>query len=318
MLTQTKCNSVQSRAVGVSEPIFVVGSPRSGTGLLRSVLRAHPEVFGIQNETAYLVALLRRFGRSIEDVPAAVERMTSHKKFPVQEIPVERVREEFAGDTEIQLTEFVQRTMAIALRNHGGKRLLMKDPKAVQFFDEIATLFPGVKFLHIVRDPRGVVASHRKRWPNDPLSRIVRAWKESIQHGALWAAANTNQYLRVKYEDLLHDFQPTLVKVCSYLDLPFHSDLLEFSQPVGYKGTKQGVDSEVIEKWREVLSPADVRYIERRCRRVTDELGYESAGSTISVGSQLRFVGHELILKYRETVRLNSGRIAKRLGTTNE
>ena len=59
-----------------------------------------------------------------------------------------------------KMREFVQ---MLTLRKK-GKRLVMKSPPHTGRIEELAQLFPGAKFIHIVRDPYVIFPSTRRLW----------------------------------------------------------------------------------------------------------------------------------------------------------
>ena len=81
---------------GRRPPFFVLGSPRSGTTLLRAILSAHPDVF-IPPENGALGSMIRVFGarRSSdwEDVVDAVfDKFTGGYEYAFWEVDIESVR----------------------------------------------------------------------------------------------------------------------------------------------------------------------------------------------------------------------------------
>ena len=88
---------------------------------------------------------------------------------------------------------------------------------------EILELFPEAKLINMVRDPRDILLSQKKRWkrfwrPEQKMLELsVRTWMNyhPISPSRLWNAAvsaagrarNERQILSVRYEDIIkHDF----------------------------------------------------------------------------------------------------------------
>ena len=73
---------------------FVVGSPRSGTTLLRVMLDAHPDL-AVPGESYFVVGLYRALpqGSPSFDLEAFTESLLSHRWLRAWGVPEERFRE---------------------------------------------------------------------------------------------------------------------------------------------------------------------------------------------------------------------------------
>ncbi|HEY2827960.1 MAG TPA: sulfotransferase [Pirellulales bacterium] len=114
-----------------------------------------------------------------------------------------------------------------------GKRLVMKSPPHTGRIEELAKLFPGAKFIHIVRDPYTIFPSTRRLW-------VSLDWAQGFQHphyrgldeyvlsafermyrgfhrqrGVIPA----NQLCELKYEDLVRDPMKELRRIYEQLEL---------------------------------------------------------------------------------------------------
>jgi hypothetical protein len=114
-----------------------------------------------------------------------------------------------------------------------GKRLVMKSPPHTGRIEELARLFPGAKFIHIVRDPYTIFPSTRRLWVSldwaqgfqhphyrdldeyvfSALERMYRGFNR--QRGAIPA----NQLCELKYEDLVRDPMTQLRRIYEQLEL---------------------------------------------------------------------------------------------------
>lgn len=128
------------------------------------------------------------------------------------------------------------RTMMIKLmsrRTKPGARLVGdKTPANAQIIDDLAVLFPDMRFISMLRDPRDVAASrlgHAVRTGHadaqDPGSalyaEVVRAaavdWRLSVERTQAFAARRPGQLVSVRYEDLLADPAGELSRVFEFL-----------------------------------------------------------------------------------------------------
>jgi hypothetical protein len=70
--------------------------------------------------------------------------------------------------------------------------------------ETIAELFPGTRFIHIIRDGRDVVTSLlRKGWAS--FDHAHHIWMTHVEVGAQVGARSPDRYLEVRYEELVRD-----------------------------------------------------------------------------------------------------------------
>jgi len=153
-----------------------------------------------------------------------------------------------------------------------GKRLVMKSPPHTGRIQELARLFPGAKFIHIVRDPYTIFPSTRRLWVSldwaqgfqhphyrdldeyvfSALERMYRGFNR--QRGAIPA----NQLCELKYEDLVRDPMTQLRRIYEQLELgDFDTVRLQMEAHVGgqkdYKTNQHELEpelkSEIRRRW---------------------------------------------------------------------
>lgn len=96
----------------------------------------------------------------------------------------------------------------IAARKPGASVILEKTPHNALVWRDIARVFPEAMFLHIVRDPRAVVASlcaarrewARGSWIPKTITRKCELWRKHVTSAT--QAKATGRYHEVRYEDL--------------------------------------------------------------------------------------------------------------------
>jgi hypothetical protein len=187
-------------------PIFIVGCQGSGTTLLRLILDSHPNI-SCGPETRFLPDFAR---------------ITSEANWPHMAqygFPKAYWHERIAG-----LFDAVQRDYAA---RRGKTRWADKTPRYALSLDYIDELFPTCQVVHLIRDGRDVVASHRDRWGLLSACKAVRKWPLYIR-AARTAGTRlpADRYFEVRYEDLVHDTEPTLRRLLDFLDEPWDPAVL--------------------------------------------------------------------------------------------
>jgi len=95
------------------------------------------------------------------------------------------------------------------------------------FAKDLLDLVPHGKILHIVRDPRDVVASLiKQRWTPSELSQIL-VWYKSVM--STWETQKTmldqNQFKEIRLEDLIESPEKVMQDTCSFLNLTYESEM---------------------------------------------------------------------------------------------
>jgi len=195
-------------------PIFIVGSPRSGTTLMRSIIDAHPAIFCPPLETFLFTSMRPTFLGHIWDY------QFSNSLFS-------------RSDYLQWLRDFVLSLFA----NHGmlcGKRRFAeKTPSHVHVMDLIREAFPDAQFIHMIRNGYEVCRSIKEMpWGHKDIGRSADQWLKSIEVARKFGAElGPLNYIEIRMEDLLADPEGRLRGLCTFLDEPFHPVLLEFHQP---------------------------------------------------------------------------------------
>jgi len=134
-------------------PIFIVGCARSGTTLLRDLLRAHPRLtFPI--ESHFIPAFGKAYGdpRSAREAIRLARRILNFGWVRPWGLPL--APEDFADCRSYR--QVVCRLFEAWARQENKPRWGDKTPRYVLWIPELVALFPGAKIIHIYRDGRDV------------------------------------------------------------------------------------------------------------------------------------------------------------------
>lgn len=200
-------------------PFFILGCVRSGTTMLRNVLRCHPNL-ACPEETHF-------FRWSDPFGTEACRRTLSNNVVLQRHRQIDGITEaEFAHllETCQSRIELCERYMQLymARRKPGAKRWFDKTPQNVYGAGMLAA-WPGATFIHIVRDPEDVVASLRlgKVVKIESLIGAVNYWNESIDMIRTLRRAYPRRVYEVRYEDFVGNPEVEIAKMCEFLGEPF-------------------------------------------------------------------------------------------------
>ena len=246
-----------------NSPFFVIGCVRSGTTMLRDVLRKHPRL-ECPEET--------HFFRWTD--PFASPQFLR----PYQRNPVVRKQQEMDGITPEEFEELVRHSVSrrelaenygrLFLQKRGNPqgRWFDKTPQHVYGMLLISQMFPEARFIHIYRNPLNVVASlfEGKVVSLPDMSAATSYWVEAMaivtEYRTLGGGA---RLLEVSYEDFTSEPEREVRKILEFIgEAP---DLL--------KNPGKGVHPER-NRYRQVLSSAEIEEVKNRCAPYFNNYGY--------------------------------------------
>lgn len=294
---------------GSSDPIFVVGAPRSGTTLLAAMLAAHSRL-SCGPETHFFPYL----SRTDPDLLCAPELWpTAAIKFLLSSDYGGKPVPECYGISKQQLEGYLcSRQPAIpailsALTESymvlsGKERWVEKTPNHMLHLHEIRKYFPESPIIRILRDPRASALS---------ISRAPWEWAPRDFAGALlfWRAYDdqsvdfflTDEYcLTLRYEDLVITPETELRKLCSFLGEDFEDAMLDTRESASRIVTAQdiawhsrvgdAVDSTKANAWRLEITPEQNRLAEALVGDRLQAYAYESSEQCESAASVFPFL----------------------------
>ncbi len=285
-------------------PIFVVGAARSGTTLMHRMLHAHPDL-ALMDEAAFFEGILKlrpvlpdlRAEGAIVRFFELLPRVQHIQHWSGMDEVLAEVKARLSSDPAPSYERFYFLLMDSLARQAGAGRCGDKTPENVRYLHSLKSMFPSCQIIHMIRDPRGNVASRLKLgWASgDVLSNVVK-WKLDVRAGRRFAqskAAAQGSYLEVKYEDLVGAPEATLRHVCDFLREPYRPEMLHFyaSKSILFKNepwkdtTFAPVTTDYVETWRRSLSGPQLALIEWIAAPELRQLGYRP--STLPAADRL-------------------------------
>ena len=138
------------------------------------------------------------------------------------------VRAAFRRLDPFALDEGVRAIFRLYAERHAKPRWGDKTPGYALHLDAIRRLLPESRFVHLIRDGRDVAVSVRGLWFSRErgVGEIARDWRERIL-AARTQGQGAEDYLEVRYEDLVTEPGRELERVCRFVDLPYEPTMLE-------------------------------------------------------------------------------------------
>lgn len=204
-------------------PVFIIGSPRSGTSILAWSLAQHSQLW-TSGET-HILTYLYGDGRFDQAMHKSVE--IPNNWFQAQGVQ----RPELLASLGVGLN-------ALFTSRSEGKRWIDQTPGYTRMVDDLAEMFPGAQFLHILRDGRRVVHSminflsgqsdsvradlNRKGVviPWLDFREACKTWRHYVEVALNFAARNPSRCLTMVNERLAGDPEKGFGEIFDFLDVP--------------------------------------------------------------------------------------------------
>ena len=258
----------------LARPIFIVGSPRSGTTFLGACIAQIPEI-----------------SYHFEPVATKAAARYIHNR-------------EWSFD---KAQQFYRRVYAWLMRLHadGDLRFAEKTPRNCFLIDFLYQAFPDAQFIHIVRDGRDAALSHSKKpWLQAAAAQsgkressgyrhgpYARFWVEAERvrefeatsdiHRCIWAWRRhvstildhvqdlpKGQYYELRYENLVAQPQKEAQKLLDYLEIQNPVSSHELYQAFAQAKTTS------VGGWQRELSAEQLQQVNQEAGTLLKQLGY--------------------------------------------
>jgi Flp pilus assembly protein TadD len=222
-------------------PIFIVGMPRSGTTLAEQIIGAHPSAHPA-GERAALAQAYGELGGGWETAAAAT-----------------RVAACETATLDGAAARYLRDLRALA---PNATRIVDKMPGNFRYLGLVATLLPGARVIHCVRDPRDIGLSiftfrfyghHAYAHDLADLGWYIGQHDRLMAH---WREAMPAPPFTLRLSDWVQDFQGTLARVLDFVGLPYASECERYHErdtqvrTVSRSQVKQPVNARGIGRWR--------------------------------------------------------------------
>jgi Sulfotransferase family len=240
------------------DPLFIIGSPRSGTTLLAGLLRHTP--WGEAFETHFIVKYFRLLPRlgNLSDPRTfgqLAERILGERPIVQRKLGLtpQRLYDSLLQHDYASMVDAIGRAYGVL---NGHRSWGDKTPHYITDVDVLHLLFPRSKMLYIVRDGRDVALSLLERsWGPATIYTCAQQWQHENEPRPIFSALQSKGLLHdIRYEDLLAKPHETLAGILSFLGQDSSEDVLD-ELTASIRRTKA-------REWEREMSPANVELFE--------------------------------------------------------
>jgi hypothetical protein len=255
------------------DPVFIVGSGRSGTTLLRRMLMQGGQIH-IPPESYVLGTVIKRYGiwrlapwrSTVRHVLSEFESYPEFALFDVSLRPVESALIETPPSSR-NLATIIDAIYRFHSREKGSgaNRWGDKTPLNAYCLPDIRLVFPAARFVHMLRDGCDVVSSMIDMGRYATVEEAARRWNTSIDAVGRFAQVHADSVLEIRYEDLATHPEATMRAVCTWLGLDYRDDMVTSASSAPDLG-----DVPTLGHHRQVLAPITTSSIGRGRRGLDD------------------------------------------------
>ena len=219
----------------IKKRVFIVGTARSGTTLVQSMLASHTSVFSPPETHFFRRTIPKRlwmrpskwYGKSeIETIRRLL------KKIGYNDLSALLPR--FTFDTSKWVESLINIIDQMCIREN--KNIwLEKTPLHLYYIDLITSVEPETVFVHVLRRGEDVIASLydvSRKYPEyfsgpQSINRCIYLWKKNLRISSKYIGKNN--HVHVLYEKLVSRPEEILRKTCKVIGLDFSTDMLNYT-----------------------------------------------------------------------------------------
>lgn len=196
-------------------PVFIIGTPRSGTTLTEQILSSHPDVFG---------------AGELQLVPRITDELQEYLRVPM---PYPQCLTELTENSiDTLASEYLKQVRLLA---DGERRIIDKLPGNFLHLGLIHILFPNAKIIHCRREPRDTcISMFCQYFPSGvpysydlyKLGVFYSQYERTMEHWRKVLPGDT--LIEIEYEKLVDNQESESRRLLDFLGLDWHDGCLEF------------------------------------------------------------------------------------------
>ncbi len=204
-------------------PVFLIGFPRSGTTLLDTILRSHPQIDVLEEKPLI---------NSVEQIIKSKFKCSLDKLHKLTSKDLDYLRNHYL--------EILRNNCD----NKNAKILIDKFPFQTVCLPLVNLLFPNSKIIFTHRNPYDTVLScfQQSFEPNNAMSNFRSIESASRIYDltmSIWLDYKEKlkmNYITSKYEDLIEDFDKHILKILNFLDVSWDENIKNYRNTANNRG----------------------------------------------------------------------------------
>jgi hypothetical protein len=212
----------------------------------------------------------------------------------------ERIRREFNEGSQTYARLFELFLLHYAERR-GKPRWGAQTGLIESYADHLFFSYPGVKVIHMVRDPRDRYQASLEKWPDGKgrAGGAAARWRYSVALAERNSRRYPDGYLVVRFESLVEDPEAVVRRVCAFVGEEFHPAMMAMGDAPKHRallaeGSDPGAPDRILSdrhvgRYRSSVSPAELAFIQLHAGRLMRTYGYAPDKVNLPAGGWARF-----------------------------
>jgi len=285
------------RSVAHIQMVFIVSRGRSGSTLLQSILDSHSSIcapleskFVLHLKSKYLH--VKKWDEKV--INTFLKDLYTNRKIRLfWNIDRNKLISLFS---EYQINSYADACKLVYLSFpsvHIKKNVTViidKNPAHSRFINELHTVYPKAKFIHLIRDPRATIHSQMKAFNRKSIYNLAELWvflnNKIVNSFKTLNVENTS----LKYEDLVLNPKNEISSLLLFLDLMLEEKMLESHRSIKpltinnnylslphHQNVGNPINTKSIEKWKSFFNLKTITIINFICAESASKYGYSIA-----------------------------------------
>jgi len=291
---------------------FIIGRPRTGSTLIRTLFDAHPNVI-IPPECPIVMNLFPKYGqiknwnkKKLLDFYKDVQKQ---RKFPSWQIDLDKLKNDILGCEGKTTFQHLIRILYINNNSLFDKEAIIalgdKNPVYSIYLKKILKAFPDAKFIHLTRDYHDNILSILKVDFEAPLVPLIAyRWRYSAINILKLKKKCPSQFYTIKYEDFVNDHREHYRKLCEFVGVPYDDKVFEFYKKRDevyklypkktldkyHKSLFQPISNQKVGLWKTAMKEKDIKTADAVIGKYSEMLGYERKYKKASFWTLIRIL----------------------------
>lgn len=270
-------------------PVFVLGSPRSGTTLLYHMLLSAGGFAVYRTESNVFNLLVPRFGdlSKLANKKKLMAAWLDSKLFSRSGLDRNDIEAKVLAECQSG-GDFIKIVMGEIARSQGVDRWADCTPEHLLYLPEIKKALPDALVIHIIRDGRDVALSMEKQgwirpfpWErNQRLLPPALYWEWMVNKGREYGPKIAPHYMEVYFEDLIKEPRNVLARLGQFINHDLDYDRIQrvaigsVREPNTSFKEGSGEVFNPVGRWKKALPEEDLARLECLVGSTLESLGY--------------------------------------------
>ncbi len=275
--------------------IFIGGAGRSGTTILCLMLNAHPSIVmgtelpfwrphNLKNELSKFF----KNGMKCDEDSFVFNFIKGINSLGITNAELNNIIKGYKKDicTLKEACAFLEKIFSYIVKKrsvtHVGVKILRDLEDMVLFERYLKPCY----FIHIIRDVRDILTSQNRQDITTTNMRVrLSNWINFIENIKYKYKSNDN-YLEIRYEDLIYDTENVLKNICNFVELKFDKSMINYhSYPhafyrhcdfhLSYEDSKKPIHKKSIGQYKKNFNKLEIDYINEKAGPLLNNLGYD-------------------------------------------